>query len=837
MTPALLPILLSSALAVAGPALPLDRLPAATLELPDQSRESVPDRVSVSGPWRLVATVGGVRTWEAPLPVRPRTLFFHKPVDDLAVYRNDGGEGAQKLGHEGDISGWGEVDTWSFSSRALRVRRAAAEGPPGPESYTVRYTRAVEREASMNLVQSESTPEDFAFRSLQLDDTTRHGVLLPAPARATWSLTVPDGAVLDLDCILLPPEAADPAARSDGAALTVSVRSAAGRTELLSVSPRLGGYDRHRVDLAAWAGQEIELELATSPREEPFLDYVFVADPTVHVPEEAPPRVALIFVDTLRADHLSVYGYERQTTPGLDAHFEQGAVFEQGRSIAPWTLPSARTMVTGALPEAWGQVPRLPARFADAGWATAFLAGNVYLSSNFEMADDWGTHRVINWPNADVQVDRALDYLDAHPDRPVFLLLHLMDMHLPYTEPPSYRSRFAGDAPPQLSAYSFHRSSVVKAARKMGEAGKQYVVDRYDNNLAFVDDELVRFLGHLGPQDTVILVSDHGEEFWEHGGFEHGHSLHEELLRVPVLWRGPGSGQGRHAEPVSLLDIAPTLAVAAGLPTDGMTGWPLQDLVSGERRAEFAARPQAFGRPLYGMRRWGVLHGGTKYTTHLGADARFELAEDPGEQDDRFRPGEDAAAHRDAMSAALGTPVRQAMRLMPTKGRGELVLEMTVEGGVDGAFAAQDPRMLSEARVTVDGDRVRVVWAKGQAAQREVYVVPTLPVEQAALGLSGQVLSDRGIADFDPSVASPAAADGLSRTFARLKGEGRTISVSYVTVPVFAQDATQLAGFDDESKGALQVLGYVDGDDDAAEDEGAEGEGADDDAGGDGGPD
>ena len=809
MTPALLPILLVPVLAAAGPALPLDRLPAASLELPQQNRDAVPDRVPVSGPWKLVATVDGVRTWEAPLPVRPRTLFFHKPVDDLAVFRMDGEAGAEKLGHEGDVDGWGDTATWSFSARALRVRRAASAGPPGADSYTVRYTRAVEREASLNLALSELQPAEFAFRSLQLDDTTRHGVLLPAPARATWTLTVPEGGVLDLDCILLPPEASDPAERSDGAGLTVAVVADGQRTELLSASPRLGGVDRHRVDLGAWGGQTIALELATDPRGTPYLDYVFVADPTVHVPQEAPARVALLFVDTLRADHLSTYGYARQTTPGLDGYFAGGAVFEQGRSIAPWTLPSARTMLTGALPEAWGKLDTLPARFADAGWATAFLAGNVYLSSNFEMADDWGTHRVINWPNADVQVDRALDFLDAHPDRPVFLVLHLMDMHLPYTEPPSYRRRFAGDAPEQLSAYSFHRSSVVKAARKMGEPGKQYVVDRYDNNLAFVDDELMRFLSYLGPNDSVILVSDHGEEFWEHGGFEHGHTLHDELLRVPMLWRGPGSGQGRHAEPVSLLDVAPTLAVAAGLSTEGMTGWPLQELVTGARQAEFAERPQAFGRPLYGMRRWGVVHDGIKYTSHLGADARFDLGADPGEQDDLFKAGEDRGVHRDAMADALGTPVRQALRLVPSKSKDELVLEITVEGGVDAAFAAQDPRMRSEATVTVDGDRVRVVWSARQSAQREVYVVPTLPVEEAALGLSGQIVTERGIMDFAADVASPAPADGLSRTFARLKGRGRTVSVSYVTVPIFAQDATQLAGFDDESKGALQALGYV----------------------------
>ncbi|MEC8425085.1 MAG: hypothetical protein VX000_14975, partial [Myxococcota bacterium] len=291
MTPALLPILLFTLRPAAADEIqPLGRLPDAVLDLPDKSRASVPDRIPVSGPWRIVATIDGVRTWEAPLPVRPRTLFFHKPVDDLAVFRADADGGSTKLRHEGDIAGWDELDSWSFSSRALRIRRAASEGPPGPGSYTVRYTRAVEREAAMNLSMSGASPKDFSFRSVQLDDTTRSGVLLPAPASATWTVSVPEGAVLDFDCILLPPEAADPAARSDGAGLTVTLVADGARTEVLSVAPRLAAFDRHRVDLSRWAGQAVSLELATQPRGDTLLDYVFVAEPVVHVPQERPPR-------------------------------------------------------------------------------------------------------------------------------------------------------------------------------------------------------------------------------------------------------------------------------------------------------------------------------------------------------------------------------------------------------------------------------------------------------------------------------------------------------------------------------------------------------------------
>jgi len=182
-----------------------------------------------------------------------------------------------------------------------------------------------------------------------------------------------------------------------------------------------------------------------------------------------------------------------------------------------------------------------------------------------------------------------------------------MDMHLPYTEPRKYKGRFAGPRPASLSKDDFHRSEVMKA--DLTDADKQYIRDRYDQNLAYIDDQIARFMDGLPEEATIMVVSDHGEEFWDHGDFEHGHSLYDELLRIPMVIRGPGVTAGRFQEPVSMIDVAPTLAMAAGLDGESMLGWPLQSLADGSRRAEFMARPQAFGRPLYGLRQWGSLVG------------------------------------------------------------------------------------------------------------------------------------------------------------------------------------------------------------------------------------
>ena len=123
-------------------------------------------------------------------------------------------------------------------------------------------------------------------------------------------------------------------------------------------------------------------------------------------------------------------------------------------------------------------------------------------------------------------------------------MLHFMDMHLPYTEPAHYKHTFAGDRPSVFKSDSFGRSEILRNKRKLGEEGQQYIIDRYDNNLKYIDDVLTPFLETL-PEDSIIAIfSDHGEEFWDHGDFEHGHTLYDELLNVPYILKMPVSKLG-----------------------------------------------------------------------------------------------------------------------------------------------------------------------------------------------------------------------------------------------------------------------------------------------------
>ncbi|NOY24317.1 MAG: sulfatase-like hydrolase/transferase [Oligoflexia bacterium] len=798
-------------------ALALDRRPdlLVSVSVPEGSRDKVvPGAIPLGGDWRLMATVRGVRTWQTQLPVRPRTLFFRHPPPGMALLQREPDQpwkDARTLAHREGISGADRVDSWEFTSDLLRVRRPSSAGPPAAGEYAMRYQKAVEREQQLQRRSFDGSDADFVMRSLQLQDTTRHGLLLPAPATAHFRITVPPDAVFTAVPGIMPPELVAAGVRSDGATLVLTVDG----TEVAREPLRVGEFRPVHYDISGWAGQQVDLALKVEPGLSSDLDYAFVAGPTVYTPQVDPPRVVILFVDTLRQDELSLYGYSRSTTPDLDAWAAGATVFDDARSVAPWTLPSTRGLLLGTQPERWGQVETLQERAAAAGWATGFMAGNVYLSSNFDMNRGWGTHRCINWPTADIEVARTRAWLNENADRPALVVLHTMDMHLPYTEPRAYRHIFAGDLPPELGSLDFQRNKVILAVAKIGEVGKQYVRDRYDNSLRFVNDQLGEFLGDLSPRDTVVFLSDHGEEFWDHNGYEHGHSLYDELLRVPLVIAGPGFPSGRVAAPVSLLDVAPTLATAMGLDTDGMTGLPLQGVLDGKLDSTLADRAIGFGRPLYGKRMWGVLEGNTKYTSLEGTERVFDLDADPGEHRDLVRTGKvDRDALAQAMSRAVERPVATVLRLLPARSGSvsALVVTAQVPGGIAEVWAAQDPLHL--ATVTIDtsvDSQATITWAGKARGQREVYLFPARPLAEVLPEIEMTVRHKGPAVALSHAQQSgwPQEWTGRSTPLFRGRAGGRAITVDYARVPLPDDDATALVGVDSELQQDLKSLGYV----------------------------
>ena len=277
-----------------------------------------------------------------------------------------------------------------------------------------------------------------------------------------------------------------------------------------------------------------------------------------------PTPVILISVDTLRADHLSCYGYKKLQTPHIDSLARDGTLFTQISSQAPITLPSHVSLFTSTYPFANGirqnaQVLRpgavtLAAVLAAHGYNTAAFIGGYFLERRFGLAQGFQTYdspfdtRVINaaldlkHPAAQV-LDGAEHWLQQNSGRPFFLFVHLFDLHQPYDPPASYRARA-----PQ---------------------------SEYDQELAYVDDSLGNFFeflekSGLDRRALVVLFSDHGESLGDHGENTHGYFIYHSTLHVPLIfhWPRPSSltdDHGRVDAPAGLIDVAPTILSFLGI--------------------------------------------------------------------------------------------------------------------------------------------------------------------------------------------------------------------------------------------------------------------------------
>ncbi len=396
--------------------------------------------------------------------------------------------------------------------------------------------------------------------------------------------------------------------------------------------------------------------------------------------QAAPVRsVLLIVVDTLRADHLGVYGYDRPTSPYLDAWAEGGAVFEHAFSTSPWTLPSVGTMFTGQLPSRHqagtftrgldgrpparsqfaqldASLPTLAEAAAAAGFATAAVINNAFLGPRFGLDRGFDTYDFSPAGNrrlrrADVVIDRALVWLRERGETPFFLVVHLFDPHMMYDPPEATRGQFSSALPDAGLPRVTER---VRATLGRGDPfDRDYLVALYDEEILFVDRQLGRLFESLdaaGRTDDVVvlLTSDHGEELFDHGGFEHGHSAYNELLRVPLVVRGPGIRPARHAAPVSLLDLFPTVLAAFGQTVpDGLPGRSLWPVLAGGLLPD---RPLYAERTLYGAERQAIIGWPFKLIRRADLDQTrlFDLAADFDERRDV------AAAHPEEAARLLG---------------------------------------------------------------------------------------------------------------------------------------------------------------------------------------
>jgi arylsulfatase A-like enzyme len=375
-------------------------------------------------------------------------------------------------------------------------------------------------------------------------------------------------------------------------------------------------------------------------------------------PDGRPPGpgdIVLVTIDTLRADHLGLYGYERATSPRIDAFFRDGAIFERSYSTEASTSPSVASILSG-LPAPEHRVrlfyqllPEDVTLVSDrlrGSHQTAAVVSNMVLTDEaigmggrFEHYDDYvatrESRRQIFERDARRTTDAALAWLATKrdPTRPLFLWVHYIDPHGPY-DPPEEPVVF-----PPAERRPIPIERVPRYTRAEGvDDGNEYV-RRYDAEIAYCDREVGRLLDglatHLELEDTlVVLTADHGESMMEHERwFTHGYHVYDEITRVPLLLRGPGVPAGRHAQLVSGLDVAPTLLAFAGLERpSGLEGLDLREPDAWDPGriawSEASDKERHWYAAVQGSTKWLVA---TDQEGRVLGRLRYDLAADPGE--------------------------------------------------------------------------------------------------------------------------------------------------------------------------------------------------------------
>jgi arylsulfatase A-like enzyme len=368
-------------------------------------------------------------------------------------------------------------------------------------------------------------------------------------------------------------------------------------------------------------------------------------------------NLVIVSIDTLRSDVLQAYGESRPTSPAILAFAQQGLVVETAMSPSPWTLPAHASLLTGLYPTRHGVtslVRGLPAealtlaeRLGAAGYHTAAIVNSQYLSSRHGGDRGFAEFEYIPETPGDAaptEVHAAsIQWLERKVPEPFFLFLHYYDVHSDYRALPRYEREllrpYRGRADGRTRQLLLHeRGEVV-----LGPQDASHLIDRYAAGVRQMDDGVAALLAALearglASRTLVILTSDHGEEFLEHGGVLHGRTLYEEVLRVPLVLRGPGVPAGRRLPGLaSLVDVVPTALSLLGLPVPpGLDGVDLSrhfDAGLPQDRSVFGEADRKIERhdSLRAVRRgdWKLVLD--RFTGEL---ALYDLAADPGERVD-----------------------------------------------------------------------------------------------------------------------------------------------------------------------------------------------------------
>ncbi len=602
----------------------------------------------------------------------------------------------------------------------------------------------------------------------------------------------------------------------------------------LEVAPATWHWHELTLDLTPWAGRSVTLDLVTEASDRGGAGEAIVlwSQPAVSGAAEGDrrPNVVLVAIDTLRADRLSHTGTDHAKTVAIDDLAERAMTFRRAYSTSNWTLPAFASIFTGTVVQNHGVLefgdripPRLPTlaeRFRDAGWRTAavVIKPTLYMGSGMER----GFEDYFNLPLGSVvgtrNLSKASGWLERHHDERFFLFVHFNDPHQPFTHPDDAVS---ADSRRQLEhlgielPVNFERAwEACRECREdpeLDRAWKRLGRQLYDEEVEFVDRQIGRLLAEIEAlglaDDTVIaLVSDHGETLWEnydtygHGGRGH----HDNLVKVPMMVYRPGATPLAVEQPVSVLELAPTLLELAGIEGD-------RDRFDGTSLTRFArgSTDEETTVFTYGSEGESARRGEWVYRREIvpGRDAPEGLfALDAAEPD----PEDRRAEHPEIFESLRAEAVTRSL----TSGDSGIVVLATTEKDSDCAISLTSAGETRWNLIAPYGVPLRrgdsgapSTWEfAGRTAGRLALAVKgrieggtVLDVDATGCGLGAESLAVKQIERADPRAV-----------VARLLGDSRNRLAVFRHETARGDDAGLRGELDPQQLEALRALGYLD---------------------------
>ena len=491
---------------------------------------------------------------------------------------------------------------------------------------------------------------DSLLANVRLGDEERQAIALSRESTLRYHVLVPANGSLGFGV----------GVEGEGdAPFSIAVTADGQPTTQLFTGMASGAWTDHKVDLSRFAGETVRVDLSAEGQGTGRLAWNSPRILVPAVPErnlEPAKNVVVVVIDTLRADKLRPFNPQtRVKTPAIDQFASDGAVFELAQAPENWTKPSVASILTGLHPQTHQQktgdaalpssAELLSEHLQGEGFATGGFIANGYVSDRFGFDQGWDDYtnyiREEKSTEAKDVFDDAGNWIEAHKDGRFFAYIQTIDPHVPYDPPGKYLqmydpSEYAGQIRPRMTGDLLEKAKRNPPQVVFDARDKRQLEALHDGEITKHDHFFGAFLERLSAlglaNDTLIVVtSDHGEEFDDHGSWGHGHSVYQELLHVPLMFRLPNRVPAgtKVGEAVSTLDISATVTDLLGVPAMAHNeGHALVGLMLGEAPSRPAVAFSDFqdDRRVITTGRWKLILRGNLTST------MFDLVADPLEK-------------------------------------------------------------------------------------------------------------------------------------------------------------------------------------------------------------